>query len=133
MKDHLPDVIPHGYLANDKRNMDEFEQSFRANYPDLVKDRHVHIVDCTQFTRDPNSDKTLNGHRGTHHQTMTDLLNAPNFVEVNEPLGDLVLGEKNLVIVVCIVGRHRSVAENAMNIPVIVEFYMMEISRRLRE
>ena len=90
--------------------MQLFEKSFRINYPELCKGRNVIIVDCTRVKADPGDDMSLRGHTGRHWKTVEKLVDHREFEDMNEPLKLLHLDKKNLVINVCVKGRHRSVA-----------------------
>ena len=85
-----------------------FVESFKANFPELCRNRNIIVIDCTKFV-DPDKDKSLRGHRGSHPETLRGVAEAENFLEVNEFLQDLDRVGDNLVINVCKVGRHRSV------------------------
>ena len=87
------------------------------NYRGLVDGRKVTIVDATAFVSDPEKSPGLRSHKGSHHQTMSDLVKPDNFAEVHEPLRGLSFDEKNLVINPCKVGRHRSMGNAEMQLP----------------
>jgi hypothetical protein len=101
---------PHsGFLDGPKQEKGAkqlFEKSFRINYPELCKDRNVIIVDCTRVKADPGDDMSLRGHTGRHWKTVEKLVDHKEFVEMNSPLQQLRLDKKNLVINVCVQGRH---------------------------
>ena len=85
-----------------------FKKSFCENFPDLVKGRDVFLVDCTELN-DPEHDKSLRSHLGTHPETLKNIVESDKFPEVNRPLRGLTSRKKNLIGNVCRSGRHRSV------------------------
>ena len=113
-----------GYLSRDadwsREGRAVFLDSFRANYPDLVRGRNVILIDCTCFT-DPRQDTSLRRHLGTHKETYRNLVEADEFAKVNKPLKKLRTDQKNLVIDVCKSGRHRSVAQASCQATSIVD------------
>ena len=96
--------------------MKRFKQSFELNHPDLVRGRNVVVIDASQFVNDPGQKKDLRDHKGSHWQTCTDIAAASNFPEINDPLRELKFDQRNLIIDVCKVGRHRSEACKAFQI-----------------
>jgi hypothetical protein len=102
-----------GFLKGQKshKNTEQlFEKSFRANFPDMCRDRNIVIIDCTRIKRDPGEDKSLRGHCGRHWKNVQNHVDHKDFVDLNSPLKELRIDKKNLVINVCVQGRHRSVA-----------------------
>jgi len=112
--DKLGDSKPwSGFLKGQKshKNTEQlFEKSFRANFPDICRDRNIVIIDCTRIKADPGEDKSLRGHCGRHWKNVQNHVDHKDFVDLNSPLKELRIDKKNLVINVCVQGRHRSVA-----------------------
>ena len=112
--DKLGDSKPwSGFLKGQKshKNTEQlFEKSFRANFPDICRDRNIVIIDCTRIKRDPGEDKSLRGHCGRHWKNVQNHVDHKDFADLNSPLKELRIDKKNLVINVCVQGRHRSVA-----------------------
>jgi len=98
--------------------MECFLKSFKENYPSLCKERRIVVIDCTKFS-DPDHDKSLRSHKGTHYRTFQQIVNSKEFEEVNKPLSCLSTRKKNLVINVCKSGRHRSVANTEAQLEII--------------
>jgi len=90
---------------------EKFIRSFRANYPTLSRDRNLVIIDCTSF-RNPDEDRSLRSHIGRHYETVKGVVTSKNFQKINQPLEYLRSGQKNVVICVCVKGKHRSVADS---------------------
>ena len=109
--------ISAGYLDN-QECMEDFRASMKDNYPELCKDRNIIVIDCTNYV-DPGQDKSLRSHIGRHHTTMERIVDNEKFAEVNKPLRDLRRSKKNLVVNVCTVGRHRSVANSELQVETI--------------
>jgi hypothetical protein len=95
-----------------------FLRSFKKNFPELCKGRHIIVIDCTGFYN-PDDDKTLRGHTGRHYKTLESLANDEKFAKINKPLQGLRLDKPNLVINSCKVGRHRSVGNEELEIDTI--------------
>ena len=98
--------------------MAQVVDSFKKNYPELVEGRRIIVIDCTAFGHDPETEgKGSREHKGSHYETMTSLLNAENWQEVNAPLEEIDFDGDNLVICACKVGRHRAVANKESILP----------------
>ena len=54
----MPGLLTPGHANYDKRSHERFCQSFEENYPELVKDRKIIVIDCTVITN-PDHDKSL--------------------------------------------------------------------------
>ena len=113
-RDKLGDSKPwSGFLKGQKSHKNTvqlFEKSFRANFPDICRGRNIVIIDCTRIKADPSEDMSLRGHCGRHWKNVQNHVDHKDFVDLNSPLKELRIDKKNLVINVCVQGRHRSVA-----------------------
>ena len=85
--------------------------SFEKNYPELCKERKIIVIDCTVITN-PDHDKSLRDHLGTHPQTWAQVIGHKDFVPSNAGLARLSTTGNNLVINICKSGRHRSLASS---------------------
>ena len=102
----------------DKESHTRFRRSFEANYPELCKERKIIVIDCTVITN-PEHDRWLRDHLGTHPQTWAQVLAHKNFETSHRGLAKLSTTRKNLVITVCKSGCHRSLASSNSITPVI--------------
>ena len=69
------------------------------------------VIDCTVIT-DPDHDKSLRDHLGTHPQTWAQVLAHKDFATSHAGLAKLSTTGNNLVITLCKSGCHRSVASS---------------------
>ena len=71
----------------DSRNgaRERFRKSFSENFPDLVKGREVFLIDCTELG-DPDHDKALRSHLGTHPTTLRRIVESEKFPKINNCL-----------------------------------------------
>ena len=88
---------------------ERFLRSFRKNFPSLCEGRNIQVVDCTAF-RNPGDDETGRRHTGAHPDIMHNVYTHKLFRQVHSDLRKMTPTGKNLVIIVCRSGRHRSVA-----------------------
>ena len=88
---------------------ERFLRSFRKNFPSLCEGRNIQVVDCTAF-RNPGDDETGRRHTGAHPDIMHNVYTHKLFRQVHSDLRSMTPTGKNLVIIVCRSGRHRSVA-----------------------
>ena len=89
--------------------LNDFLRSFEQNYPELCEERKIIVIDCTVIT-DPDHDKSLRDHLGTHPQTWAQVLAHKDFATSHAGLAKLSTTGNNLVITLCKSGCHRSVA-----------------------
>ena len=83
--------------------------SFKKNYPDLVRGRKIVVIDCTTY-KDP-GDMQLRGHVGYHPRIMQQIVEDQRYKQVCEPLKEIDFeAEAALILCCCNRVRHRSVA-----------------------
>ena len=114
----MPGLLTVGHKNYDKESHTRFRRSFEANYPELCKERKIIVIDCTVITN-PEHDRWLRDHLGTHPQTWAQVLAHKNFETSHRGLAKLSTTRKNLVITVCKSGCHRSLASSNSITPVI--------------
>ena len=103
------DKVEPGKISSDKELMKKIRMSLAYNYPDLVKDRNVMIVDCT-LLHDPDADKGLRGHAGTHPKICQGVVWHKKFLTAQQQLQNFDHAGKNLIVNMCKSGRHRAEA-----------------------
>ena len=113
-----PGLLTNGHLNYDGESRKGFLCSFRANYWELCEGRKITVIDCTVI-KNPDYDKRLCYHLGTHPQTWSQVLKHQNFRTSHVELAKLTSTEKNLVICVCKSGCHRSLVSSYSIAPVI--------------
>ena len=113
-----PGVLTKGHKNYDPQSRERFLRSFIANFADLVDGRKIIVIDCTVI-KNPEKEKGLYRHLGTHPETWRQVLKHHHFRYMHEELRTLSPTEKNLIICVCRSGCHRSVASSSSISPVI--------------
>ena len=102
-------MVKAGHLSDNPAARERFLRSFRKNFPSLCEGRNIQVVDCTVF-RNPGHDEIGRRHTGAHPDIMHNVYTNKLFREVHSDLRSMTPTGKNLVIIVCRSGRHRSVA-----------------------
>ena len=102
-------VVKADHLSDNPGARERFLRSFRKNFPSLCEGRNIQVVDCTAF-RNPGDDETGRRHTGAHPDIMHNVYTHKLFRQVHSDLRSMTPTGKNLVIIVCRSGRHRSVA-----------------------
>ena len=93
---------------------DKFVGSFEDNYPGMWNGHSIWMIDCRKFD-DPGRDKSLRNHIGRNPRIMKSIMESKNYHELQRRLYYRMprfFSRKNIVIMICRSGRHRSV-ENA--------------------
>ena len=91
-------------------NNDKFVRSFEDNYLGMCDDRSIWTIDCRKFD-DP--DRSLRKHSGRNPIITKSILESENYHALHSRLSDGMhrfFSSKNIVIMICRSGRHRSVA-----------------------
>ena len=104
-----PGLVTPFHINYDHGAHSRFMHSFKVNFPELVAGRNIILIDCTVI-KNPQHDKRLRNHLGTHPQTWTQVLAHKKFVSSHRELTKLSTTEKNLIICACKSGCHRSLA-----------------------
>ena len=87
-------------------------QQFEDNYIGVCKGRSTWMLDCRKFD-DPDCSKGLRTHIGRNPRIMRSIMESKNHHELHSRLYDAMsrfFSSKNIVIMICRSGRHRSVA-----------------------
>ena len=101
----MPGLLTPGHEKYDNESHKRFCRSPEKNYPELCKERKISVIDCTVITN-PDHDKSLRDHLGTHPQTWAQVLAHKDFATSHAGLAKLSTTGKNLVIAVCKSGCH---------------------------
>ena len=91
---------------------DKFVDSFEDNYPEVCNGCSIWMIDCRKFD-DPDCDKRLRIHVCRNPRIMRSIIESKNYHELHSRLYDGMsrfFSSKNVVIMICRSGRHRSVA-----------------------
>ena len=91
-------------------NNDKFVRSFEDNYLGMCDDRSIWAIDCRKFD-DP--DRSLRKHSGRTPIITKSILESENYHALHSRLSDGMhrfFSSKNIGIMICRSGRHRSVA-----------------------
>ena len=91
---------------------DKFVDSFDDNYPGVCDGRSIWLMDCRKFD-DPDCDKSLRIHVGRNPRITRSIMESKYYHELHNRLYDGIsrfFSSKNVVIMICRSGRHRSVA-----------------------
>ena len=91
---------------------DMFVDSFEDNCPGVCNGRSICMIDCRKFD-DPDCAKGLRTHIGRTPRIMRSIMESKNYHELHSRLYDAMsrsFSSKNIVIMICRSGRHRSVA-----------------------
>jgi hypothetical protein len=107
-----------GHGNYDRESASRFVESFQDNYPELCKGREITVIDCTVITN-PDHDRNLRDHLGTHPKTWQQVIEHIAFLPSNAGLARLSTSKNNLIINVCKSGCHRSVAAGNSQIGVV--------------
>ena len=95
---------------------DMFVDSFEDNYLGVCNGRSICVIDCRKFD-DPDCDTSLRTHIGRNPRIMRSIMESKNYHELHSRLYDAMprfFSSKNIVIMICRSGRHRSVANAAL-------------------
>ena len=91
---------------------DMFVDSFEDNCPGVCNGRSLCMIDCRKLD-DPDCAKGLRTHIGRTPRIMRSIMESKNYHELHSRLYDAMsrsFSSKNIVIMICRSGRHRSVA-----------------------
>ena len=113
-----PGLLTKGHPNYNPQSRQRFLCSFIVNFADLVGGRKIIVIDCTVI-KNPEKEKRLRWHLGTHPETWWQVLKHKHFQCSHDELRKLSPTEKNLIICVCRSGCHRSVASSYSIAPVI--------------
>ena len=84
----------------------------KTHYPDKCNGRSIWMIDCRKFD-DPDSNVNLRKHIGRNPRITRSIIESKNYNEPHRRLYDGMprfFSSKNIVIMICRSGRHRSVA-----------------------
>ena len=91
---------------------DKFVGNFEDNYPKICNGGSIWMIDCKKFD-DPDRKKSLRNHMGRNPRITKSIMESKNYHELHSRLYDGMprfFSSKNVVIMICRSGRHRSVA-----------------------
>ena len=91
---------------------DKFVGSFEDNYPGMCDGRSIWMIDCRKFD-DPGHNKSLRNHIGRNPRITKSIMISKKYHVLHSRLYDGMprfFSSKNMVIMICRSGRHRSVA-----------------------
>ena len=91
---------------------DKFVDRFEDNYPEMRNGRSTWMTVCSKFD-DPDSNMSLRKHIGRNPRIMRSIMESKNYYELHSRLYHGIsrfFSSKNIVIMICRSGRHRSVA-----------------------
>ena len=95
-----------------KEDYDKFVRRFKYHYPGMSDGRSMWTIDCRKFD-DPDNDRSLRKHFGRNPSCAKSVLGSENHHALHSRLYDGMhwfFWSRNIVIVMCRSGRHRSVA-----------------------